>query len=151
MLNFIASRTAHLTSLNVQFLTPFVGSPYLVLLGVRLTVLGHNLEVRKLRRTERPATNSKNLNSLNRLPSTTTEEHLKLWKIQLSSLENSEFSKLLWESQFSSILEYPSYLGTKSTMQRLSENIFFSKGVLKRIIKITNPWRVQLSRWVLVN
>ena len=30
--------------LRVHFLTPFWGSPYLVLFGVKLTVLGHNLE-----------------------------------------------------------------------------------------------------------
>ena len=29
---------------RVQFLTPFRASPYLVFLGKRLTVLGHNLE-----------------------------------------------------------------------------------------------------------
>ena len=38
--DFIASRTPHLPS----FLTFFDGSPYLVLLGGRLTVLGHCLE-----------------------------------------------------------------------------------------------------------
>ena len=37
--------------LRVQFLTPFRGSPYLVLLGVRLTVLGHKLE--KYERSEK--------------------------------------------------------------------------------------------------
>ena len=30
--------------LRVQFLTPFRGSPYLVLFGVKLTVFDHNLE-----------------------------------------------------------------------------------------------------------
>ena len=38
--DFIASRTAHLPS----FLTFFDGSPYLVLLGGRLTEVGHSLE-----------------------------------------------------------------------------------------------------------
>ena len=38
--DFIVSRTAHL----LHFLTLFDRSPYLVLLGARPTVLGHNLE-----------------------------------------------------------------------------------------------------------
>ena len=41
---FYCSRNGTHYLLRVQFLTPLRGSPYLVLPGVRLTVLGHSLE-----------------------------------------------------------------------------------------------------------
>ena len=109
--------------LRVQFLTSLKRSPYLVLLGARPTVLGHNLE-----KYER------NLNSPDRLPSTTNTETEKQWKFQLSLLKNfetSEIWKLQQTSQTSSILEYPFYWETEAAIQRISENPFFCEEIEK--------------------
>ena len=90
--DFIASRTAHLPS----FLTFFDGSPYLVLLGGRLTVLGHSLEKYEsmaILTFWAPAANTKNHNIPNLLPSTTTSKTENYWKIQLSLLKYLKLQK----------------------------------------------------------
>ena len=132
---------------RVHFLTLFGGSPYLVLLGARPTVLGHNLE--KYKSSERSSgepANSWNHNSPDRLPLTTQTETKENWKFQLSPpkiFKTSEFWKLQQNFQIFSTLKDSSYSSQeKPAIQRLFENTSFCQGVSTRIVN-----RVSLRIW----
>ena len=125
--------------LRVHFLNPFGGSPYLVLLGARPTVLGHNLE--KYERSEKSSGRPPTVEITTLLIAycqLRTPKSKTILKFQLSSLQNSE---IFWtwknsqEPQISSILEDSSDSSEeKPTIQRLSEKPFSCQGVSTRMV-----------------
>ena len=141
---------AHFGPLSVLFLTPVKKSTNLVLPGSRLTIFAALREsdyltwsylwkVRKLRRTEQPATDGKDQNSLLRLLSATTEEQWKLHKFTSLLLERRKlraFGSSLKNLFFLSF-ELLSQSGTKATFQRNLEN--------------SDPWKIKSQSHRTVN
>ena len=133
------------------------------------TILGHSIEKTvNSKKSKRPATNGNDLNSLIRLPSTSTEEH---WKIQkfnyfILKLENPKtfpiFAKTLFFPQFWTSLisrnerNYPKEHGIFRSFEKkiaipknyqLQPNTYYFEKKGSVVSKITNPRRVQLSSW----
>ena len=114
--------------LRVQFLTPFRGSPYLLLRGLRLTILGHNLEKYENsgKLSGRPPT-AKIITLLIAYRQLRQKKSEKM-KIQLPSLETLKNSKTrdiheILLRQTSALL----YLGKEPIIQRTSNILMFEK------------------------
>ena len=134
--------------LRVQFLTPFRGSPYLVLLGVRLTVLGHKLE--KYEGSEklsgRPPTVAiiTLLIAYRQLRTQNTKKHRNLNSLLLKTLKPL---KLRTFAKISIFLNFGiSFLfWYETSYPKTIRNFLFCKGVSKRTINCTSI-RIEISR-----
>ena len=113
--------TTQLYTIESSFLTSFRGSPFLVLLGVGLTLLVIDFKNTRTRKNWAAATNSKKHNSPTRLPSTTTNNHFKPWKIQLFTPENFETLNLEIFAETSFLLNFET-----SIRNLLSKDPFFA-------------------------
>ena len=116
--------------LRVQFLTPFRRSPYLVLLGVKLTVVGHNLEKTKARKNWATGYQQQKYFSIILLIANRQirPKKSKSLKIQLSSLEVLKTSKFwiihrILLRQVWKLL----YFGKEPIIQRTSKILTFGK------------------------